>query len=347
MLNAIGIPLLKSIDQISERNDVLLKAGYLYGVRVYGYSIYDIPSYRETGLISAYYWDGGQYRECKIDLPKYTEIYCSTSQIKQALPELFQWLWENTEFTDALGLPKFDFQRKLLLSELSQYAVPTIVVNSIADIIRNAELFEVSFLKPSNGRKALGAMKIEKKENGFYYSTPENSGALTEEALSRYYEINGFQADAPMMIEPCLNILNDDGRAVDFRCLVSLNGEGEWQNVLTYARIGGTGVASNFSHGGSLNFAEEVLEELLPGKGKEKLAEINEVALKVAAFVRKESTNPVSWLGLDICVDRPSNQVYVIEANSKPGTKLVGPWPLALVRAQHYKYILEHGLEKP
>ena len=183
-------------------------------------------------------------------------------------------------------------------------------------------------------------MKLEVRGDNLYYSTPEGTGLLTPEVFLAYYADAGYNEKHRLMLEPCLNILNDEGRAVDFRCLVSLNGEGKWQNVLTYARIGGSGVASNFSHGGSLNFAEDVLEMLIPGHGAEKLEEINRVALQVAEFVKNESKNPVSWLGLDICVDRPSNQVYVIEANSKPGTKLVGPWPLSLVRAQYFKYLL-------
>ena len=144
-----------------------------------------------------------------------------------------------------------------------------------------------------------------------------------------------------LILEPCINIKNNEGKAVDFRCLVSLGGTGKWENVLTYARIGGSGVASNFSDGGSLNFALEVLEQIVPGQEEEKLDEINRVALDTAKLVQETSINPVSWLGLDICLDRDSNQVYVIEANSKPGVKFVGPWPLALVRAQYFKYLLQ------
>ena len=189
----------------------------------------------------------------------------------------------------------------------------------------------------------MGAMKLKMKDGKLCYSTPEGGGELTRALFSEYYGAAGYAEDDLLLLEPCLNILNDDGRAVDFRCLVSLNGEGKWQNVMTYARIGGTGVASNFSHGGSLNFAEDVLEMLIPGHSAEKLEEIDRVAIQVAEFVQKESPNPVSWLGLDVCIDRPSNQIYVIEANSKPGTKLVGPWPLSLVRAQYFRFLLSQS----
>lgn len=357
MINAIGIPLLhdsKSIDErilvgydtIHERNDALLKAAYLYNVKAYLYALSDISVYLETGKIPAVYWDGGAYRKCYTDIPKYTEIYCGLTKMRKFHPNDMEWLKNNTFITDDIGLGKLELQRKLLTSDLSRYAIPTLVIKSYFELLSLATMFPVSFLKPAGGRKAKGAMRLEYVDGKLLYSTPESSGILSAEIFQKYYSDAGYHENARLLLEPCLNILNDEGRAVDFRCLVSLNGEGKWQNVLTYARIGGSGVASNFSHGGSLNFAEDVLEMLIPGHGAEKLEEINRVALEVAEFVQKESPNPVSWLGLDICVDRPSNQVYVIEANSKPGMKLVGPWSLSLVRAQYFKYLLSQSKEE-
>ena len=340
MLNAIGIPLLFD-GNISERSDALLKSAYLFNVPAYIYDLSEISSYLANRSVHALSWNGNEYCESIIDLPKYTELYCSISSISTRYPKEVSVLRALTVITDDTGLYKLDFQRRLLLSELSQYAIPTILIHSYEELLSNISMFRISFLKPFSGRKAKGSMKIETKEGKVYYHTPEGMGELTSDAFYKYYSNAGYDTKSRLLLEPCLNIQNDEGRAVDFRCLVSLNGEGQWQNVMTYARIGGSGVASNFSHGGSLNFAEDVLETLIPGHGAEKLEEINRVALQVAEFVRKESPNPVSWLGLDICVDRPSNQIYVIEANSKPGTKLVGPWPLSLVRAQYFKYLLK------
>lgn len=340
MINAVGIPVMYTYETPGERNDALMKAAYIYNVRAFSYCISDIPSFVQTGKIPAVYWNGSEYTHCETDLPRFTEIYSSVSKMFSAFPSEMAWLKANTVFTDDVGLTKLELQSKMQKSELMPYSIPTILIRAFKELVASVNLFSSSFLKPIGGRKAHGVMKITRKATELCYHTPESSGVLTEEVYNQYYNVGTPQEPNALLLEPCLNILNDDGRAVDFRCLVSLNGEGKWQNVLTYARIGGSDVASNFSHGGSLNFAEEVLEALIPGHGAEKLREINEIALKVAAFVQGESPNTVSWLGLDICVDRPSNQIYVIEANSKPGTKLVGPWPLALVRAQYFRFLL-------
>lgn len=344
MINAIGVPVYDDLTKVNDRNEALLKSAYLYNVPIYAYLVSDLTVYFEKGRIPAFFWEKGSYHQCEIDIPKYTEMYCTPRLLKRCFPKETEWLAKNTVWLDDFGLPKLDFQIKMLSSSLSQYAIPTIPITSYAQLISSMRLFPVAFLKPAGGRKAQGAMKLILKDDRCFYSTPHNDlKELTEDAFHEYFSSEGYE-NRILLLEPCLNILDDDGHAVDFRCLVSLNGEGKWQNVITYARIGGGSVASNISVGGAYGCADDVLEQLIPGRGKEKLSEIEYVAREAAEIVRKASPNNVSLLGLDICVDRPSNQVYVIEANSKPGTKLIGPWPMYLVRAQYFKYVLANGI---
>lgn len=340
MINAVGIPLLHG-DAYADRCNVLLKASYLYNVPAYIYDISDIKEYKRSGKIKVLCWNGGGYLGRNIDLPRFTEIFCGTESLFKRHPEEYAFLKSVTSFTDDVGLLKYELHRKMLTSELSQYAIPTLLIHSFDELMATS-CFPHAFLKPCGGRKAKGAMKLEYKAGKLLYSTPESSGELTRDFFTKYYANSGY-AESVLLLEPCLNILDDEGRAVDFRCLVSLNGEGKWQNVMTYARIGSNNVASNIALGGGYCPAENALDALVPEHSKEKLEEINRIAIHTAELVKKESRNPVSWLGIDICIDRPSNQVYVIEANSKPGMNLVGPWPLSLVRAQYFRYLLNQA----
>lgn len=343
MINAIGIPLLDNSGIIDVRNDALMRSAALYHVPVYIYKLPDINAYLSQGTISAKFWDDGEYRECVTDLPKYTEIYCAIDGLYRRFPKEFDWLFENTVFTDHFGLSKYELQRQLMFSNLSQYAIPTFAIHSYEEILSTVPMVPSSILKPMHGRRSAGVMKLENRNGEICFSTPEASGILTREFFTAFYAKEGFDEKETLLLEPCLNILNDEGRAVDFRCLVSLNGEGVWQNVATYGRIGGNRVASNISCGGTYNTARDVLEELVPGHGNEMLKEMNSVALQVAELVQKTSQYPVSCLGLDLCVDRPANQIYVIEANSKPATKLIGGWELSMIRAQYFTYLLRQA----
>lgn len=343
MIKAIGIPLLDDSKTIDARNDALMRAAALYHVPVYIYRLPDISTYIAQGTIPAMYWDNGEYRECVTDLPKYTEIYCAVDGLYQKFPKEFEWLLQNTVFTDFVGMGKYELHQRLLFSNLSQYAIPTFAIHSYEELLSTAPMFPSSILKPMHGRRSAGVMKLESRNGEIFFSIPEASGILTREFFTAFYIKEEFGEKAVMLLEPCLNILNDEGRAVDFRCLVSLNGEGRWQNVITYGRIGGNGVASNISCGGTYNTALDVLEELVPGQGREKLKEMNSAALQIAEFVQHSMKSPVSWLGLDLCMERPSNQIYVIEANSKPATKLTGRWELSMIRAQYFTHLLKQA----
>ncbi|MCQ2454587.1 MAG: YheC/YheD family protein [Clostridia bacterium] len=341
MKNAIGI-IISSSGVLGERATSSLQANYLYGVESYAVPFLEVENYIKNGYINAYKWENGKIVECQIDFPKYIDISWSVSRIKRNNEDIYNWIRENTVLLDEQATDKFFLQNRMMRSELSPYAIPTFAFNDYGTLLNMTLAIPKAIVKPRGGTKGAGIMAVDLKDDGVYFSTKEKSGLLTEEAFLEY--VGGVGRECDFLFEPRLNLLNAEGKAVDFRCLVARNGTGDWQNVLTYARIGGSNVVSNFSYGGgSLNFAIKVLEQMVGDKAEEKLAEINEVALKTAAFVQSHATVNSCRLGIDICVDRDTNRVYVIEANAKPGVKFVGPWPLALVLAQYYKYVLENG----
>ncbi len=343
MINAIGI-LTGSTIGLGERAAASLQANYLYGVESYAIATSEIKTYVEKGYVNAFKWEEGHFVKCQTDLPKYIDIPWSVSRIRREKPEIYFWLRENTTIIDEQAIDKYHLQRGLLTSEISANAIPTFPLTGYDTLLKLLDVIPKAIVKPVGGTKASGLMSVDKVGDEIRYATRQGQGILTEEVFSQYSD--ALKNKSTLLFEPRLNILNNAGRAVDFRCLVSRNGDAEWQNVLTYARIGGSNVASNFSDGGSLNYADEVLEQLVPGQAKEKLEEINALALNVARFIENNSSIPCCRLGIDICIHRDTNRVHVIEANSKPGVKFVGPWPLSLVMAQYYKFILENGVLK-
>ncbi len=341
MLNALGV-LISNPEEISERAAVTLQANYLYGVESYAFSYLEVRTYLEKGYINAFRWESGEFIKVRIDFPKYIDIPFGVKYIKQNYAEEYDWIKKHTILLDEQAIDKYSLQREMLTSELSPYAIPTFPLTAYDDLVKMLGVFPQAIIKPMGGTKAAGLMKLDKQDETICYSTRDCTGEFSRTVFEEHRKMIGEQV--VFLFEPRLNILNDAGRAVDFRCLVALNGNAEWQNVLTYARIGGSNVASNFSDGGSLNFAIEVLEQMVPGMATEKPDEINAVALKVAKFIQSRSSLLSCRLGIDICLDRNTNRVYVIEANAKPGTKFVGPWPLQLVMAQYYQYVLKNGI---
>lgn len=343
MKKAIGFPLPNSVQLDNSRLLSLLQSCYIYDVECYAYYLIEVKNYQQTGSISAYYWKNGRLNQCVIDMPMYNEVFYSSSSLIKEQREAYVWLCRNTKITDFHALSKIRLQQELLISDLSEYVIPSFLISSYAELCSSLASMPNVFIKPVHGRKAKGVMHVFKEKARVMYAVPEYTGELTEAVFGDYYNevcLNG----GALILQPYINICTTEGKAVDFRCVVSLNGSGQWENVLTYARIGGSCVASNVSHGGSVAFPKPVIESMLGEDCADaKLKEIEQTAVSVAAFIESKCENPVSFLGIDICVDWRSANVYVIEANSKPGAKLVGPWPLCLMRAQYFSFLLSHA----
>lgn len=337
--NAVGILTKWSMEGVQRRTLAYLQAAYLYGVESYVYEIDEITKYVQNGYIHAKKWENGQVTDCITDLPAVTEM-CTTYKQNTHIEEQ-NWLFSHTTVLDFPYFGKHELQNRMLADpEVADYAIFTFELQDYYTLLQMLSIVPDAVLKPDTGSKGLGIMTVTKEDDRFVYALHGESGELTEAVFDRYFAAMKENKANCLLFEPRLNILSKDGRATDFRCLVSLNGQNEWENVITYARIGGSGVASNFSDGGSLAIAENVLEEFVPGHAKERLEEMNTVARKVAAFVQKQSELAVSCLGIDICYDQNTDKFFVIEANSKPATGLVGEWQLAKMRAQYFRYVL-------
>ena len=342
MINAIAIHdelSNHSSQSVHEMPDTLMKACYLCGVDAYLFELEEICTYKREGYINAYRWTPKGYTACVTDMPKYS-VYNFVVGVKSKVKSYYQWLVENTIMLNTAGIRKDLLQKKMLSTDLANYAIPSFVTRSYWETVDMLSLIPKAIIKPLGGSMGRGILKVNKNENGLYCQTPEGEYLFTESVFSAFESESGFQTNPQMLLEPCLNILTDDGRAVDLRCQTSLDRTGKWKNVLTYARIGASDVVSNISHGGSVTFAYEILEAFAPGHGKELLEEANWAARRTSEIVEELSGGAINCLGVDICYDRDSARLYVIEANAGPGFKIVGPWPLALARAEYFKYRL-------
>lgn len=341
MKNAIGI---LAIDHpsVTEQQMSCLQVCSIYGIEAYLIPVMNVPTGNQEPIVEAFIWKDGKLEKTITEFPYFVEFYFPYASIKKHCPQQYQWLEAHVRFTDYLGMNKVSFQNLLTASSLYPHAIPTVVVSTYEEIVKYMSAIPKAILKPLEGTRGVGIMRLNKESSGITYASYLGSGSFTEESFQAYCNGEVKELNGPLLLEPYINIKDDAGRAIDFRCLVSLNGQGKWQNVLTYARIGASDVSSNFSHGGSLNYADEELAELIPGQAKEKLAEMNQIVLEAAELICKDKVHHPSILGFDVCLERETGKLYIIEANSKPGVKLVGPWPLSLARAQYFRYLLEH-----
>lgn len=339
MVNAVGIGVLVKDPNRDLRAMLYLKACYLYGVSAFIFPIYEVETVLQSGCMNAFRWTENGLERFTTEPPRFFEFYASLNSVRDISPKYYQWLIDNTTFTDAFGLSKERLERELLSSPLSQYAIPTFQTRTFQDVMGILKAIPKALLKPADGNLGIGIMHLTREGNKVIYRTAKNSGVFSEIAFS------GFRMGLPknystFLIEPCINIRSKDGRAIDFRVQVSLNGSAQWEIGFACARIGGNGIASNFEQGGSLTTPELGMRLLDVENTREKVRELFWLAIEVAKLVQTKATSAVSCLGIDICVDYDTKQLYVLEANSKPGGRIISLFHLAEVRASYFKYLL-------
>lgn len=317
----------------------LLQCCCIYGIEAYAYYIGEVNTYKEYGYINAVCWNGEQFAEQRTDLPCFTEITYGVKTLMDKYFDEYSYIVKNTTMTDGLSPSKSQLHCHMLRSELMSYAIPTYHIRCYEDLLTFIRFVPNAILKPVNGAHGVGVIKIKSDGNNILYKNKSSEGVFSKDIFEDI--IMSFDKSKDYLLEPYINILNSEGRAVDFRVLVTLDGNCEWTNVLTYARVGSSAVASNVSGGGSVNLAEVVLREMFPESYNEKLAEINDIGIKVAKLIAG-MRNGVSRLGIDICFDTDRGHPYVIEANSVPGCDIIGPWPMLLMRAKYFKYLMKN-----
>lgn len=339
MVNAIGIAVRVNDPYKDLRALLYIKACYLYGVPSFIFPVSEIDTYLQSGYMNAFRWTANGLERFKTDTPRFCEYYASLKPLQDSNPQWFQWIINNTILTDEFGMTKERLQREMLMSPLCQYAIPTFPIRKYQELIRMLPTVPNALLKPADGSLGVGIMRLITKNNTVQYLTMDTSGEFSEEVFNDYRSSlsKNYQT---FLLEPCINILSKDERATDFRVQVSLNEHAQWEIGFSCARIGGNNIASNFERGGSLTTPELAIASFDVENVEEKVREMHWLALEVANLVQKRSKSAVSCLGIDICIDRDSKQLYVIEANSKPGGRIISLFHLAEIRAGYFKYLL-------
>ena len=113
-----------------------------------------------------------------------------------------------------------------------------------------------------------------------------------------------------------------DGRAADIRVHVQRDGLGRWRVTRGYVRLGESGNAvSNVSRGGYQGPLDGFLGTRRARPAAEIAAEIDALALDIAATVEATFGRPLSELGVDIALDR-DDRLWIIETNTHPQSSL-------------------------
>lgn len=305
----------------SRRWHVISLFASAYGIRIGYFSAASIRVDGNTAYGKATYWDGSKYAIAEARLPEILDNMCPVKEEK--LPgisaEALEYLLQRGVINGPVGAGKLRLPDILMAYGFADYAIPTRRVEGFEEITQTVRLWHRCILKPTNGRKGMGVLDLRQMPEGIVYQSTSGSGQFTLEYWAAFQE--QWQQFDSFLMQPRLDFHTADGKALDFRLLVSRGGGGQWETVAIYPRVGASSVVSNVSRGGYIGDAEEALEEEFGTDAKRLKEELEYLSREVPQLLQRYAHGRASCYGLDVGIDRESRQPYLIEVNTFPGVK--------------------------
>lgn len=216
------------------------------------------------------------------------------------------------------------FQALTQESALLQYLPESYAFKNFRMLKSMCDKYQTVFLKPARGSLGKGIIRITKQTDGSYICHFTNvNGAKKQQftSLSQVFSaISGKMKSMRYQIQQGMQLIEIDGRPVDFRVLVQKNRLGRWSVTSIVARIAASHhFVSNLARGGSLCQVPEALAKsnLNPHQRSSVYPRLKVSALQIAAGIEAQIPYHFGELGIDLAVE-PDGSVWLLEVNSKP-----------------------------
>lgn len=219
-------------------------------------------------------------------------------------------------------LDKLEVNNHLVHSkEINSFLPNTAPLEDYDTFVEMLNNYETIYVKPVNGSKGKGILRIDKTEDYFtvYYSSFSEEVTTTfHSSYVLYKRILERIKKQPYLIQRGINLIKLDNRPIDFRILCIKNKE-DWKVVSSIARISPkANMVSNIAQGGEQIRTIEVLKDLYDDKiAQQYMKQIHELALNVSSQISQCYKGLFGELGIDVALDE-DGKPWIIEVNSKP-----------------------------
>ncbi|MGE5389821.1 MAG: YheC/YheD family protein [Deltaproteobacteria bacterium] len=271
---------------------------------------------------------------------------------------------ENTEYTRRL-LRRFEMEKDLELFNtrfLEKWEVYQAFKRSgqADDLLPETDLFsrrtldlychkygEV-FLKPRNGSKGKGIIKVTRGPDGrgFIYARAENAkndksrhcGGL--ESLYRELKAIGV-SDKRYLVQRGIDLATYQGRVFDIRSQVQKDGSGQWVFTGAGARVAArNSFVTHIPNGGHLADLQQVLTEVFgPSQDTVKafFNNLSDTTVAAGQILDQQLGINLAILSLDVAADR-EGRMWILEINSKPAS-----FDEDDIRYRHFDYLMDYA----
>ncbi|KAF0817971.1 MULTISPECIES: YheC/YheD family endospore coat-associated protein [unclassified Cytobacillus] len=253
-------------------------------------------------------------------------FYGNDSHSKQCI-SIVNWLKARNDIQFlGYGLPnKLELYEILSRSNISPYLLKTDRFTGADSFLNSLIPDQPCILKPASGSQGQGIYYIEKTGKIILVKTDKRNGQVTrsfETEKKAAGWLNKLTADRQYLIQPYVNLSNNDGQPFDIRILLQKNRIGAWKEMGRGIRTGREGgIVSNLSAGGSnISFEDWIAQ--YPSSLKSFLSdELNDITDTLPAVLERKLP-PLFEMGIDIGVET-NGSIWILDINSKPGRKTI------------------------
>ncbi|MCC3375709.1 YheC/YheD family protein [Cohnella sp. REN36] len=199
---------------------------------------------------------------------------------------------------------------------------------------------ESAFLKPTHGSQGRRVISVARRREAGAVDLRGRDGANRPFRLDRMEEatalrrIDRWIGRRPYLMQPLLDLRNDQGEPYDLRVLMQKDGSGAWTPAGTVVRCGKPeSVTANLHGGGRAANALAHLSVLFGESAAKPLLRDVELASHAIVSRLEQLYGRFAELGLDFGVDR-ERRLWFLEANTKPGrASMICAGPAAVQQA--------------
>ncbi|MBM7620789.1 glutathione synthase/RimK-type ligase-like ATP-grasp enzyme [Bacillus tianshenii] len=309
--------------------------------------VFSVPDKRTDKSIEGYYYENDAWKRYTLPFPQviHNRLHKRTNERQQMFQDFTQALqeWKIPYFNDHF-LDKWTVYKQLQEAGHLRPFLPDTTLFSKESLEGWLDLYSTIFIKPINGSQGKQIFKVCKEGDCFHlsYSSIQQEVSSTYSTFAELYKrLSSHIRKKKYIIQEGIDLLDLDGRPVDFRYLCHRGENHRWRMTSSTARASKTGYfVSNLAQGGEMLSVTKALRSRFE---KEELMHLRqhlkEIALEVANVVGTESDGIYGELGIDLAVDR-SGRPWIIEVNTKPSKNMDSTPSSSMIRPSAKAIIL-------
>ncbi|MBD1383361.1 YheC/YheD family endospore coat-associated protein [Metabacillus arenae] len=286
----------------------------------------------DLGKISGYIYREGGWKKVVVPFPnvvydrlpnRKTENHTAIKRVKERLQKDYSIPWFNPGFFN-----KWDIHQLLSKDEsVNRYLPETHLSPTYDQIEQMLATYKSVYLKPANGSLGLGVFKlIYSREEEVYYSRHRDDNH--QNRLRKYSSLEHFFKHSfknrkleDYLIQQGIRLLRiNNNQPVDFRLHANKNQDGQWKIAALAGKVAGKGsVTTHLKSGGTVKTLDEIFEDQ-----RDRLSamdRLTKAAILLSEAIDSHVDGYIGEIGFDLGIDL-NGQVWIFEANSKPGRSI-------------------------